>query len=206
MKLRSRMLFVLMLISAVAAVPAAEARGRKSSSTEPGKYKEWGPDIDEIEIVKTFKMSDYDRVVVTNFKTSDTELSDDKDQDIKNVLAGFDDTLIEALRDELKAKAKVEHASSSPKSARTLIIRGSVDELNAGSRAARYFAGFGAGAAGNKVSGEIVDAKTGTVLARFTQARRSGGTMKVAGGNNAQVMRDSIHATGKDIAHILDSF
>ena len=90
--------------------------------------------------------------------------------------------------------------------AKTLIVRGKVEDLTPGSRAKRYLAGFGAGAAGTKFSGEIVDAKSGEVLARFTQERRSGGTFKFAGGNDMDVMRDAIHASGKDIAHILDAF
>ena len=56
------------------------------------------------------------------------------------------------------------------------------------------------------MTGEIVDAKSGDVLIRFTQERRSGGTFKFGGGNDMDVMRDSIHAEGQDIAHILDSF
>ena len=40
----------------------------------------------------------------------------------------------------------------------------------------------------------------------FTQERRSGGTWKVAGGSDMQVMRDSVHATGQDIAHMLEQF
>lgn len=193
-------------MSTIVAFSPAEARGPKKGPTEPGKYKAWGPDIDELEILKTFRMSDYDTIAVTSFDTSHTTVPDAKDESVKAALSGFNETLAEALRDELKSKAKVEVTSSTPKTARTLLIRGTVEEMSPGSRAGRYLAGFGAGAAGNKTTGEIVDAKSGTVLARFTQARRSGGTMKFGGGSNKQVMRDSIHAVGEDIAHILDSF
>jgi hypothetical protein len=75
-----------------------------------------------------------------------------------------------------------------------------------GSRAGRMLAGYGAGSSSTKVTGEIVDAKSGAVLVRFTQARRAGGTFKFAGGGDVEVMRDAIHATGKDVAHILTAF
>jgi len=114
--------------------------------------------------------------------------------------------MCEALRDEVKGKIKVETAPKSPKTAGTLILRGTVEDVSPGSRAARYLVGYGAGSAGSKMSGELVDAKTGEVLVRFTQERRSGGTWKVAGGSDQQVMRDSVHATGQDIAHILEQF
>jgi len=87
-----------------------------------------------------------------------------------------------------------------------LIIRGAVDSMDPGSRAGRYFGGFGAGSASTKVSADIVDAKSGKVLAHVTQARRSAGTWKGGGGSDLEVMRDSIHAIAHDMAHVLDAF
>lgn len=207
MKVRSVVVAALAAVVLFVSGPTAEARGKKPV-LEPGKYKGWGQDIDEIEIVKSFRIADYDNVVVVPFDTSKTPLPEDggKATDVKNVLAGYSGTLAEALREELKAKAKVETADRAAKTAKTLIVRGTVESIDPGSRAKRYIGGFGAGGAQNKVSGEIVDAKSGQVLIRFTQERRSGGTMKFAGGSDVQVMRDSIHAMGEDVAHILDSF
>ncbi len=207
--MKRRSVLLSFCIALLAFAPVLQARGKKPAQTEPGQYKEWGPDIDEMEIVKSFKISDYDRIVVLPFDTSDTPLPDKNEKSydaIKSVLDSFTFTLVEALKPELKAKADVSQADKAPKNAKTLIIRGKVELLSPGSRAKRYVAGFGAGAAGTKLSGEIVDAKSGQVLARFSQARRSGGTWKFAGGKDMDVMRDSIHAAGKDIAHILDAF
>jgi hypothetical protein len=205
MKSRTLSLSLCLVLLATSAMQAGEEKG----PTEPGSYKEWGPDIDEIEIVKTFKASDYDKIVVLPFDTSDTPLPDKGEKSynsITSVLAAYTLTLVEALKPELKAKAEVDTAEKAPKSAKTLILRGKVERLSPGSRAKRYVAGFGAGAAGTKVSGELVDARSGKVLVRFTQERRSGGTFKFAGGKDMDVMRDAIHAAGKDIAHIIDSF
>ena len=85
-------------------------------------------------------------------------------------------------------------------------MRGSVDEVSPGSRAKRYLAGYGAGAAGNKVHGEVVDAATGATLVRFTQERRSGGSFKFGGGSDIEVMQDSIHAIGEDVVHMIQAF
>ena len=204
MKLRALpIVFVL-----IASVAPLWARGNKAPM-EPGTYKAWGPDIDEMEIVKPFHMADYDKVVVMPFDTSESPLPDPKDRSydtIRSVLDGYTLTLVEALRPALKSKAEVERVEKAPKTAKTLIIRGKVLDLSPGSRAKRYLGGFGAGAAGTKMTGEIIDAHSGDVLARFTQERRSGGSFKFAGGNDMTVMRDSIHAVGQDIAHILDQF
>lgn len=175
----------------------------------PGRYKDWGPGVDDIEILKAFRMNDYDHVVVLPFNTASTPLPDKSEKSydtIKSVLATYTFTLVEALKPELKAKAEVEQADKAPKSAKTLIVRGTVDELNPGSRAKRYLAGALAGASGTKVTGEFVDAKTGAVLVRFTNAERSHGSFKFGGGKDLDVMRDSVHSTGKKIARILNEF
>lgn len=201
-------LLSVILIASITLTPTLHARS-KPAPTAPGTYKEWGPDIDEIEIVKTFKASGYDKIVVVPFNTSETPLPEKSEKSydtIRSVLAGYSLTLAEAVKKELTAKMDVETAANPPATARTLIVRGKVLELSPGSRAKRYLAGYGAGAAGTKLSGEIVDAATGKVLVRWTQERRSGGTFKFGGGNDMDVMRDSIHAEGQDVAHIINAF
>jgi uncharacterized protein DUF4410 len=201
--------FLMTILALVVLVAVPMFARSKPAPTAPGKYKEWGQDIDEIEIVKSFRLADYDRIVVLPFDTSGTPLPDKKDKSydtIKSALASYTFTLVEALKPELRSKATVEQLDKAPKTSKTLIVRGRVEAMSPGSRAKRYIAGYGAGAAGSKASGEIVDAKSGEVLARFSQERRSGGTFKFGGGSDLDVMRDSIHATGKDIAHILDAF
>src|SRR5579859_4506696 len=102
MKLRVASLFLVMIASVVPLF----ARG-KAAPKEPGTYKSWGPDIDEMEIVKPFHMADYDKVVVLPFDTSESPLPDPKEKSyetIKSVLDGYSLTLVEALRPELKAK------------------------------------------------------------------------------------------------------
>jgi hypothetical protein len=201
-----------LLLVALVSVEGAFARGDKPAPTAPGTYKEWGPDIDSMEIVKTFKLSDYSSVVVLPFNTSATPLPDktDKSYDtIKSVLDGYTLSLFEAIKPELKAKVEISQADKAPKptkTMKTLILRGTVVDLSPGSRAKRYLGGFGAGAAGTKITGELVDAKSGAVLAKFSQERRSGGTWKFGGGKDMDVMRDSIHAVGQDVAHLLDAF
>jgi len=190
-------------------VPGLYARGKKPSPTAPGTYKEWGQDIDQIDINQTFKMSDYDRIVVEPFDTTKAPLPDQKEKwygTMKSALAASTEWFMEAFPKELKAKANVEESSQPGRKAKTLIIRGTIDTMDPGSRAGRYFGGFGAGSASAKVSFDIVDAKSGKVLAHVTQARRSAGTWKGGGGSDLEVMRDSIHAISQDLAHVLDVF
>jgi len=139
-----RSLLALVVASLVIA-PIALARG-KQAVTAPGKYKEWGPDIDSIEIVKTFKASDYNRVVVEAFDTSKAPLPDPKEKwygTLKMMLAGYTQAFAEALQKELKTKAGVEQAEKASKTPGTLIVRGAVEDLDPGTRGGRIFAGYG---------------------------------------------------------------
>src|SRR5258707_15228973 len=105
--MKKPLLLVCIVVSLVG-VPALLARS-KPAPTAPGKYKEWGPDIDEIEIVKPLKLSDYDKIVVVPFDTSASPLPDKSEKpynSIRSVLDAYSLTLTEALRKELKAKAE----------------------------------------------------------------------------------------------------
>ena len=204
----SKRLLLLLAVSVVVLAPIAEARASKPALA-PGKYKTWGPDIDSIEIFKTFKAGDYDHIVVQSFDTSKAPLPDPKEKwygTLKMMLAGYTQAFFEAFQKELKTKADVQQADAASRASKTLIVRGVVEDLDPGSRAGRYLVGYGTGCASTRATIEIVDAKSGDVLARITQARRSGGTWKFGGGSDLEVMRDSVHALGKDIAHVVDAF
>src|SRR5438477_8734702 len=100
---------LLVSILSLSIVAPAFARS-KPAPTAPGTYKEWGQDIDHIEILKTFKIADYDHIVVQTFDTSAAPLPDKSDKSynsIKSVLEGYTLTLLESLRPELRAKAEV---------------------------------------------------------------------------------------------------
>jgi hypothetical protein len=201
----SRRVFASLAVLAVVAAPAF-ARGKKSpATTEPGSYKNWGPDIDKLEIVKKFKLSSYKNIVVQPLATDGVKLPEQDDntyEPVKKVLASASEGFVQGLRGSVDQPVKI--AENGGKNADTLIIRGRVLTLDPGSKAARYWAGFGAGAAKAKIEGEIVDAKTKTVLAKFTQERRSG--VGVMGGGYQELMQRNLNAIGEDVANILKAF
>lgn len=181
------------------------ARGKKSAPTDAGKYTEWKGEIDELEIVQPFKLADYEKVVVTKFETSEAKLPEEKDNSYKPAVKVLDDAaspFTKGLAAEMKGLS-VEQGDQST-AAKTIVVKVSVAELDPGSQAARYWAGFGAGAARVKVNGEAIDASTGKVLFRFTQERRSG--VGMAGGGYEDLLNRDLHQIGKDVALILSSF
>ena len=81
-----------------------------------------------------------------------------------------------------------------------VIVTGKFVTLDPGSRAKRYFAGFGAGKSSVKVVGEVKDA-SGKTLATFEQRRI--GAMGLGGGDSlGKLMADS-RSIGEDVAKFM---
>jgi hypothetical protein len=196
----------MLLFVAIAAAPM-EARGRKTTAKEPGTYKEWGPDIDRIEIVKPFRFADYRKVQVEAFDTDGVELPDEDDNSYQSAKRALDDAtedFADGLDEELEKDVSLLRGTAEDGTQGTLLIRGKVTLMDPGSRAARYWAGFGAGAARSEIEAEIVDAQSGEVLLRFTQERRSG--VGAFGGDYEDLMQRNLVAIGRDAAKILREF
>jgi hypothetical protein len=189
-------------VVAVVAVFAVAAMGARKAPTAPGKYEGWGPDIDSLEIVKTFRTADYARVVVQPLDVSSTPRPEEKDMADK-----FDRASRRATESFLKGLRKnvpdAAMADAQPGASRVLIVRGKVTLLEPGSRAKRMWIGYGAGSSRGAISGEIVDGQTGEVLARFTQERRSAFD-HLAG--YEEIMVRNVVAIGEDVGNLLKEF
>lgn len=191
------------VIGLLVALPAGGQRG--GVPTAPGVYEDWNEDLDRVEIVETFAKADYSRLVVEAFDTAETPLPERDDntyEPVQEVLADVAGPLVEGLV-EAEPGLAVEKGEASGE-AGVLVLRGRVVEMDPGSRAARYWAGFGAGAARTKLEGELVDAASGRVLLRFTQERRSG--VGVGGGNYVNLLQRNLRAIGEDLGNGLRRF
>lgn len=206
MKRIDRIVITLSLVASIVVAPTALAGKKKGGSTEPGTYKEWKDEIDVLEIVKGFKLSDYSKIAVQNFDTGETPLPDKDDntyEPVKKMLANVEGPLARGIDDELE-KQEIEIVASDTKGAGVLIVTGEVEEMNPGSKAARYWGGFGAGAAGTRLMIEVKDGASGDVLFRMTQERRSG--VGALGGDYEELLERNLEAIGNDIALVLASF
>jgi hypothetical protein len=203
MKIPFRCAFVLCLLL----LPASSALARKHPApTAPGKYSDWDGEMDELEVVAAFKLGDYGRIVVEPLDTSATPLPEESDNTYKpvqyvlaHVTLPFKDGLAASLR-----KPVVVAESGAKGEGGELWVRGKVVQMDPGSRAARYWAGFGAGAARTEIAGEVVDGSTGAVLLRFRQERRSG--VGSAGGDYQDLLDRNLTTIGEDLANVLQHF
>ena len=81
-----------------------------------------------------------------------------------------------------------------------IVIEGKFVTLDPGSRAKRYFAGFGAGKSSVKVAGSVKDA-SGRTLATFEQRRI--GAMGMGGGDSLGKLMSDSRSIGEDIGKFL---
>jgi hypothetical protein len=89
-------------------------------------------------------------------------------------------------------------ATAVPESA--LVVEGRFLKIDPGSKAKRYWGGFGAGKSGVQVTGTVRDG-TGRVLAEFTHMKHSG--IGMFGGDYAKFLTDDTTDVGRDIGHFL---
>lgn len=204
--MKMRFVAGLLLSSFMLACAIAPAQAKHApASTAPGRYEDWGPDIDVVEITRTFRSADYERIAIEPLVTDGVELpaSDENTYEpVKNMLGRFTAVFAERLR-EASAKP-VDVVEAAPSAARVLHLRGKVLLLDPGSRAKRYWGGFGAGAVRVEVRCELVDGASGDVLLSFTQQRRSG--FGGFGGDYEELMARTIRQLADDTANLLNEF
>lgn len=85
-----------------------------------------------------------------------------------------------------------------------IIVRGRIVLIDGGSRAARYWAGFGAGAAKFGVKGSVQGAD-GAELARFADERRASGTWSYGGGSSMKLVQKCLRVVAEDVAEMIDT-
>jgi len=108
------------------------------------------------------------------------------------------DSLVAELRHKGFSDVRLASADDAPDGA--VVIQGRFTILDPGSKAKRYWAGFGAGKGSVEVEGSVKTA-SGDLLAKFRQKRIT--VIGVAGGNYRKKMTSDCKRIGDDIADFL---
>lgn len=193
---------LLLSLFASALLPLSAHAQKKDSAPKPGRYTDWN-DVDQVTIVQPFQKETYKRVVVQRLDTRNAPLPEEDDNSypaVKAALAASTQPFTEGVQQKLRGM-EVQNGKGG---AGALVIRARITKSDPGSQAARYFAGFGAGAAKVAVAGEIVDGRTGKVLVQFAQERRSG--VGLLGGGYRDLLDRSLKQIGGDVAGLIRAF
>jgi hypothetical protein len=203
------MRFLAMVAVAAVAVGGAELYGRQASA--PVKTIEEGV-LDEMKLyTATLEASASTPVVMRPFSASDSDLGtgseggkEQRKAEAKTMQEQGPKILADAFAAKLKALGPFTSVSSdgSAASPAAIVIEGKFTSIDPGSRAKRYFVGFGAGKSVVEVAGTV---KMGDrVLATFKQKRL--GVMGNAGGDSLKKLTSDTEHIGEDIAKFLSTW
>jgi len=130
------------------------------------------PDILTEEVVfSSTRLGDYDTIIIKELMMNNAKyerVDDDERVKIDAMKPMLNRIYQESLEMELRSRKlfKNIHKSEQP-AGKALILETEMIEFNAGSRAMRFWVGFGAGKTYLLISGRLVDAQSGKVLATF---------------------------------------
>lgn len=162
--------------------------------------------LDEVKLYAA-KLPESKTVVIRPFSATDADITEgEKKDETKKMQPLAPGILADEFVKALKplgpfSDVTVQNDDSAPAGA--IVIEGKFKEMDPGSRAKRYFVGYGAGKSGVKVEG-TVKGPDGTVLATFTQRRV--GVMGVGGGDSMDKLRNDTKTIGEDIAKFLNAW
>jgi hypothetical protein len=127
--------------------------------------------LNEEAVITSQRLSAYDTIVIKDFSTDGVvydRISDEEKIKVDSMKPLIVKNLTLSLEMELKNKKLFKNVVlNSDAKEKAVILEGNFTEFNGGSRAMRFFVGFGAGRTYLKVKGRLVDAQSGKELASF---------------------------------------
>jgi hypothetical protein len=163
------------------------------------------PDAGLVGIAPGADLRPYTVLLVDRFDVPSSELKDVEDRDVADRLAPlFQTELITRIRaaglfDRVVNLSETTFTPS--EGVRVLRLEGTLARLNTGSRALRYFVGFGAGASKAQVETRLVEAATGRLL--IVAADRREAAFGVFGGDGEEHLREALSDSARDYAKFL---
>lgn len=202
-----KIVFFCLVIGNLTLAPGENARAAAKGATAPGTYRDWNGDIDEVTVIQPFNAASYTAIAVESFDTAGVPLPNPGDntyEAVRSALRMIKPAFMAGLEQTARRKIGANNPPGARGDGRTLIIRARVTKLDPGSRAARYWAGFGAGAVKIAMTGEIIDGVSKKTLVRFKQERRS--AVGAFGGGYEEFFTRTARQIGEDIATLVNAF
>jgi hypothetical protein len=159
-----KLVFALVMTLSMLVTGIHPARSEEAPLPKPGVLTE--------ETINTSrKLSTYDTLIIRDFTTDGAEYSRINPEEKSKIDAMkplLSKTISESVAMELKTKKLFKNiAHNGETKGNAVILEGAITEFNAGSRALKFFVGFGAGKAYLKAKGRLIDAASGRELANF---------------------------------------
>lgn len=193
-----------LLLGGAGATHAKKKKGANPMEIEDGVLDRINLSVPTIEggvpvVVRTFSTE------TTDFGTGEEGGKEKRTEAAETMKKAAPELLAEKLKAALDdshvfGTVTVDESGDAEVPAGALVVAGEFLTINPGSRAKRYFVGFGAGASGVGVSGKVTDA-SGKTLAEFKHLKHSG--IGIGGGNYVKFLSDDARDVGSDIGKFL---
>ena len=195
---------VLMTCTGMAQTKRPSPVQKKTEALAPGTYHDWHGSLDEVIVPKPISLPVFQQVDVVISPAPGLKMPSETDNThkaVKEVVAASAKPFTRGLQEKIRKPGVTVRVGRNGKDA--LLVRAQITRIDPGSQAARYFASFSAGAAVVEITGELIDQRDGSVIARFRQERRSGFGL-LGGGYHALLDRD-LKEIGADVAELINA-
>ena len=186
----------LSLAIAVAVAPILSA-----NPTEPGTYRHWNGDIDQVVVNRPFRADDYQDIQVEPLditRTAVPERTGESRAATIALLPSLKPAFMDGLQKNLRRRPPVSGSAR-----KVFIIRVHLTKADPGTRSPQ-FGDVQANAAKLAVSGEVIDPATNLVLIEFKQERWAG--LVSIGKTSTQLLEEAARMIGTDLAHLISAF
>ncbi|MEO5717378.1 MAG: hypothetical protein ABIR29_02275 [Chthoniobacterales bacterium] len=172
-----------------------------AAPAEPGTYRNWKGEIDEVVVNRPFRADDYQDIVVEPLDITKVTVPQRKGESRPATIAllpSLKTAFMDGLQKNLRRRTPVSRAAG-----KALVIRVHLTKADPGTRNPD-FGDFQANAAKLAVSGEVIDPASNLVLIQFKQQRWSG--VVSIGKTSAQLLEDAARMIGTDVAHLISAY
>jgi hypothetical protein len=152
-------------------------------------------------MARELDLKSYLVIAVDRLKINESDIKDDEDRRLAARLPPyFQSELVQRLRAAgiFERVVNLSETEFTPGAQRALRLEGAITKLAPGSRALRYFVGFGAGASKAQMETRFVDMQTGQVV--LVTADRREAAFGVFGGDSEEHLKEAISDMARDLA------
>jgi hypothetical protein len=162
------------------------------------------PDAGLVAVDPTLDLRQYRTILVQPFTVNAADVKDEDDRKLAAIMPGL---LQSELVIRMRAAGTFERVvnlaeTTTPTDGGTMLrLEGTLSRLSTGSRALRYFVGFGAGASKAQIETRFVDVATGKVV--LATADRREAAFGIFGGDGEEHLREALSDTARDLAKLV---
>ncbi len=172
-----------------------------AAPTEPGVYRKWDGEIDEVAVKRAFRADDFQDIQVEPLDIANVTVPERAGESRSATIAALP-SLKPAFMDGMQKNLRQRAQGSAP-AGRALLIRVHITKADPGTRSPK-FGDVKGNAAKLAVRGEVIDRATNLTLIEFKQERWFG--VISIGKSSAELLKEAARLIGEDVARLINAY